>query len=73
MTYKIDTDSLVDQHLLAKIVPGVEVDGKVAWTSTSSDVDVNDIPGGVVATFRAGGVVVSTEIVPLMIDNKEDR
>lgn len=66
MTYMNETGNAGNQHLLAKIVPGVEVNGEVVWTSGASDVDVNDLPGAVGASYAAKGVKVHTEITPLL-------
>ncbi|MFQ3549109.1 MAG: hypothetical protein SNJ70_05110 [Armatimonadota bacterium] len=67
MTYKNQTGDALNQHLLAKIVPGIEINGKTIWTSKASNINVYDIPGSVIAEFKLGEINVKTEITPLMV------
>ena len=69
MTYKNETGDAANQHLLAKIVPGVEVNGEVIWTSGSSNVNVNDLPGAVEVSYNVKGVKVHTVITSLLQGN----
>ena len=66
MTYINETGNSGTQHLLAKLVIGVEIDGQIHWTSEAANVDVSDIPGGVIAAYNIKHVQVRTEILPLM-------
>ncbi|MDO8586821.1 MAG: hypothetical protein Q7T82_07235 [Armatimonadota bacterium] len=66
-TYMNDKFSYMDSYSLAKLVAGIEVNGKTLWPASARSVRVDDIPGGVVAKYTLGGVRVTTEIVPLLI------
>jgi len=55
-------------HLLAKIAAGVELaPDKVLWASQSTEAKVEDVPGGIIATFLVGEVTVRAEIVALAV------
>ena len=45
---------------LARIVPQVEVDGRIYTAAEATDIRVEDFPGGVEARFRLGGVEVES-------------
>lgn len=61
-------------HLLAKIVPGVEVTpGNILWASHSTEATVEDVPGGISATFLIGEVTVRAEIVALAVGRESAR
>ena len=66
-TYDPDHFTYCDSPLLAKLVAGIEKDGKTIWPASAKAVKVDDTPGTVVASYILDGVRVSTEIVPSMI------
>ena len=49
---------------LARIVPQVEVDGRIYTAAEATDIRVEDFPGGVEARFRLGGVEVESRFTP---------
>ena len=56
---------------LARIVPQVEVDGRIYTAAEATDIRVEDFPGGVEARFRLGGVEVESRFTPLMVGTGE--
>jgi len=66
-TYVTERFTYMDSYALAKLVPGVEIDGKVHWASEAKSVTVEDFPGGVEARFEIAGVKVTTRLIPLMV------
>ena len=52
---------------LARIVPQVEVDGRIYTAAEATDIRVEDFPGGVEARFRLGGVEVESRFTPLLV------
>lgn len=56
---------------LARIVPQVEVNGRIYTAAEATDVRVEDFPGGVEARFRLGGVKVESRFTPLMVGTGE--
>jgi len=71
-TYMNDKFSHITHYQLAKIVPLLEIDGDFYGSRYAYDVDTNPIYGGVVSTYRIGGVKVKTEIVPLLRGRDEE-
>ncbi len=66
-TYVKEYFGYMDTYLLAKLSCGVEDGGAQVWTDRARDVQVEDTPGGVRASFRLGRVKVRTDITPLMV------
>lgn len=66
MSYSIDRPSFLDGVVLAKIIPGVEVDGRTVWAAEAQRLDVVDLPGSVEAKFEIAGVLVSIRFTVLM-------
>jgi len=66
-TYMRDRVSWASQHMLTKLVPGIDRDGRQVWATAAARAQVDDLPGGVRAAFELEGVRVHTEITPLMI------
>ena len=56
---------------LARIVPQVEVGGRIYTAAEATDIRVEDFPGGVEARFRLGGVEVESRFTPLMVGTGE--
>ena len=54
-------------YLLARIVPGVQVDGKTIWADAAKEVHTEDVAGGVASSFKLGPVQLSFEMFPLMV------
>lgn len=65
-TYMDDKFSHVVHYQLAKIAPSIMLDGNAYGCRFAYDVDTNPIYGGVLSTYRIGGVKLKTEIIPLM-------
>lgn len=66
-TYVMDHFSYMESINMAKLSPGVEVDGKLHFTAEAKAISVEDFPGGVEAKFELAGVKVITRITPLMV------
>jgi len=65
-TYINDRFSFTETYMLAKLVVGVEKEGETSWACSATEVRVEDVPGGVVATYDLDGIHVRTEITPLL-------
>ncbi len=65
-TYVNDRYAFVQTYELAKIIPALEIDGKRLSPTAATQLDVQDVPGGVIAHFTLGDVRVTTEIYPLL-------
>lgn len=66
-TYVMERFTYWDSYALAKLVPSVEVNGKVHLPAEAKAISVEDFPGGVEAKFDLAGVKVTTRIIPLTI------
>ncbi|HIJ65225.1 MAG TPA: hypothetical protein HPP77_04670 [Candidatus Hydrogenedentes bacterium] len=67
-TYILDGPGhYTEVYWLAKIIPGVEIDGTIQWAGGPALESVEDFPGGVQAAYRVGGVRLDIEIVPLLV------
>ncbi len=65
-TYVADRFSQTEAYGLAKVVVGVEEGGSTIWADRAVDVRVDDLPGGVRATYRLGSTTVRATIRPLI-------
>lgn len=66
-TYVRERFTYMDSYALAKLVPGVEINGKLHYSNEAKSVTVEDFPGGVEARFELAGVKVRTRLVPLLL------
>jgi len=66
LTYMHGHVEFVHFNFLAKIMPGIKIDGKFVSVTNATEVQVEDFPGGVEAKFKLGNINVKTEIMPLM-------
>ncbi|RKX47692.1 MAG: hypothetical protein DRP64_00365 [Verrucomicrobia bacterium] len=66
MSYSIDRPSFVNGVVLAKIIPGLEIDGEMVWAKDAQRLEVVDEPGSVRAKFEIGSVKVETRFTVLM-------
>jgi len=73
LTYVEDRAVHTDQYLLAKLVPHVETDAGLVGPERAEDVQVEDFPGGVAASFVLDGVKVSLELLPLMVGRETEE
>jgi len=61
-------------HLLAKLVPGIEISpDEILWASRSTEVKVEDFPGGIVATFILGEARIRVEMMPLTVGREASK
>ncbi|MHB1484413.1 MAG: glucosidase family protein [Saccharofermentanales bacterium] len=80
-TYNLeDKGSLWAQFLLAKIIPYIEVGGRLSGPSDADNLNVYDIPGGIIADYKAidnsgrsGSlrIMVKIEMFPLLYGREE--
>ena len=66
-TYVLERFTYWDSYALAKLVPGVEINGELHLPAEPKAISVEDFPGGVEAIFDLAGVKVTARIIPLTI------
>jgi len=66
MSYVIDRPTFLDGVVLAKVIPGLEIDGKMVWAKDAQRLGVVDEMGSVLANFEIGDVKVETRFTVLM-------
>jgi len=66
LTYPVNHVHVQEYNFLLKLMPCIQVDGKIIYPSDYKDVSVYDKPGSVVAVFNFQNTEVITRITPLM-------
>lgn len=67
LTYPVNEFRVQDYNFLLKLMPCLEIDGKMICPSAFEKVRVSDFPGGVEAAFSFGDSRVVTRITPLLV------
>ncbi|TSA33376.1 MAG: hypothetical protein D4R64_14305 [Porphyromonadaceae bacterium] len=67
MTYPVKTFDYQNYNFLVKFMPCLSVGGKIIYPSSFSNIKVEDIPGGVEATFTYESTRITTRITPLLV------
>jgi len=67
--YKVKSMPFSSLNHVAKIVPGIEKNGKIFRTDKAENIKVEDEPGSVVADFVIAGVQVKSEFTPLLANS----
>ncbi|MGD8777349.1 MAG: hypothetical protein PVH88_00120 [Ignavibacteria bacterium] len=67
MTYFQEGAHHIDYNYLLKIIPALEIEGKIYSTNEAKNITVEDFPGGVIANFKIDDINVETTITPLLV------
>jgi hypothetical protein len=67
MTYRLKTLDNLNFNFLVKFKPCFSIDGKIIYPSAFRNIEVNDTPGGVEASFTYENTKIITRITPLMM------
>lgn len=71
-TYLQHRSTEMDLSYLVKIMPGIEIDGKLILSDQAQNIVVEDFPGGVIAKFKLKNIQIETKIRPLLIGRETD-
>ena len=72
LTYPIKNFDYQNYNFLLKFMPCLLVDGKIIYPSAFQNVEVEDFPGGVEATFTYLNTKLTTRITPLLVGRGSD-
>ncbi len=67
LTYPVKQADYQNYNFLVKLMPCLSVNGKLVYPSDFRDVQVEDFPGGVEATFTWEDTKITTRITPLLV------
>ena len=67
--YKVKSMPFSHLNHVAKIIPGIEKNGKIIWSDKAKNIKVEDEPGSVAADFEIDGVQIKTEFTPLLANS----
>lgn len=73
LSYTVNKPSFIHHSLLLKIIPTVGETEEPFPANKTTELKVDDIPGGVTSSFVQNGIRINTEFVPLCVggENKE--
>jgi len=69
LALKVKSHPCTVLNSVAKIVPGIEKNGKIVWSDKAKNVKVEDEPGSAVADFDIDGVKLKSEFLPLLVNS----